>query len=65
MLQTRVREVYAIAKCRELSQTDAFANALEKSARAPLSKLIVAGNDKTGRLLVGVTASDEAIARRK
>jgi hypothetical protein len=29
MVQTRVREVYAIAKCRELSQTEAFSDALE------------------------------------
>ena len=36
MVQTRVREVYAIAKCRELSQTDAFADALKKSAMAPI-----------------------------
>jgi len=36
MLATRVREVYAIAKLRELSQTDAFSSALKKAATAPV-----------------------------
>jgi hypothetical protein len=36
MVATRVREVYAIAKLRELSQTDAFSSALKKAATAPV-----------------------------
>jgi hypothetical protein len=37
MLGTRVREVYAIAKLRELSRTDAFAGALKRAALAPVN----------------------------